>query len=454
MKRAVRSLAALLALVLACGTASGTTIHVPSEAPTIQQGIDAASAGDTVRVAPDSYSGPLNRNLNFGGRNIVLESEDGAAWTSINCEGVARGFVFNSGEDTTAVVRGMAVYYAAADTGAGAYCTNGSSPKFEQCTFMNCDAQERGGALCFDASSPIVRGCYIRRNTAGGSERQTGRGGGISCLAGASPLIVDTEFRENEALDSGGGLYSLHSSPKVVDCEFNDNVLGEYGQGAGVAVHQSDGASFTECVFAGNGVPTCVGGGLHSSGSDFDATECDFTSNTSGASGGMHLTAGSSANLSGCTFVGNVGEWNAAGGLECAMSSSAVVVNCTFVSSDNYHVWLNGTSPTLEYCILAFSAAGLPVYCETGSETPHIHHCFVFGNDDGDTLCGGNHHDIEYIDPLLCDFPGGDVTLCSDSPCLPGVTWPEQVGAEVQGCGACESAVEDRTWGSIKAMFR
>jgi hypothetical protein len=454
MTHTVRAFAVLLVGVLVSSTSFAITVHVPSEQPTIQQGIDAASTGDTVLVAAGSYSGPLNRDLDFGGKGIVLESEEGAAWTNINCGSVAHGFLFHSGEDTTAVVRGIAVFYAAADTGAGVYCTGGSNPKFEDCSFMHCEAQEWGGALGLYASSPIVRGCYLRFNSAEESGGLSGNGGGIACFAGSSPLIVDTGFMENHALQAGGGLYSLSSSPAVIDCEFQENTLGDYGQGAGAAVHQSNGASFTDCVFTGNGIPTCVGGGMHASGSTLDVTDCDFLSNTSGASGGIHLTAGATANVTGCTFVGNVGSWNAAGGLQCVSSASAVVSNSTFVNNGKHHVWLDGASPTLEYCILAFSTSGLAVYCETGTETPHIDHCFVFENEEGDSLCGGSFHDIEYADPLLCDFPSGDVTLCADSPCLPGVTWPQLVGAEGQGCSECGSVVRKSTWGRLKAGYR
>jgi hypothetical protein len=454
MTRTARAFMVLLTGVLGSGTSFAVTIHVPSEQPTIQQGIDAASTGDTVLVAADSYSGPLNRNLNFSGKGIVLESEEGAAWTNINCGGVARGFLFNSGEDTTAVVRGIAVFYAAADTGAGVYCTNGSSPKFEDCSFMYCEAQKWGGAVGLYASSSIVRRCYLRHNSAEDSGGLNGFGGGIACFAGSSPLIAGTGFRENHALQAGGGIYSLSSSPTLIDCELQENTLGDYGQGAGAAVYQSNGTSFTDCVFIGNGIPTCVGGGLHGSGSTLDVTDCDFLDNTSGASGGIHLTAGATANVSGCTFVGNAGNWSAAGALQCVSTANAVVSNCTFVRNGANHVWLDGTSPTLENCILAFSTSGLAVYCETGAETPHIHHCFVFQNEEGDSLCGGNVHDIEYTDPLLCDFPSGDVTLCADSPCLPGVTWPQLVGAEGQGCGECGSVVHESTWGRVKAEYR
>lgn len=433
--------------------AAAVTVHVPADQPTIQQGIDAAAAGDTVLVAPDTYTGPLNRDLNFGGTNVVVASEAGSGTTVIDCESLGYGFYFSSGEDTTAVVRGFTIANAVADTGAGACCRNGSTPRFEECVFLSCTAHVYGGGLCCWASSPIVRNCEFTMNSVEGVTRPVEYGGGVACLSGASPLIVNTSFTENYAY-GGGGLYSYNSSPQLVGCEFLRNSVAEYGQGGGARVNNSSGTTLTGCVFTENGGTNVSGAGMNITSSTLVIADCGFYGNSGGAAGGVRMGFESTSTVTGCTFIGNIGTWSAAGGIECWSGATPTITNCTFVGNNKYHVWCEGASPTIEYCILALSAGGPPVNCDSGTETPSIHHCLVFGNAGGDSLCGGNYSDIEYSDPLFCDVDNGDITLCADSPCLPGATWVLGVGAEGEGCPECGSPVERSTWGRIKATFR
>jgi len=448
------ALALALALITLAGVSSAVTVHVPAEQPTIQQGIAAAAEGDTVLVAPDTYTGSLNRDLDFGGTNVVLVSEGGYESTIIDCESSGRGFFFHSGEDTTSVVSGFMIANAVADTGAGAYCAAGSSPRFESCKFVDGTAQGLGGGLHCGASSPVVDHCVFARNVAVDPSRIAGYGGGVSCMYGSAPRFADTTFSENNADRVGGGFYSYDSSAQLIRCQFVGNLTGSFGIGGGATLVGSDGAAFTQCAFQENGTPNTLGGGLLISGSAITVTDCSFRDNIAGAAAGIRLTSGSMSTITGCTFVGNTGAWNGAGAIECHGGSDSTITNCTFVGSDNHHVWLDGASPTIEYCILAFSLSGLAVYCEQGTETPNINHCFVFGNEGGDVLCGGNFTDIEYADPRFCDIENGNVRLCEDSPCLPGVTWPSLVGSQDADCDACGSATEQRTWGRIKATYR
>lgn len=80
-------------------------LRVPSEYPTIQQGVNAAKDGDTVLVEPGTY----HEDFNYKGKGIWVKSEMGPAetvWEGINS---SIFLYFNSGEDTNSVLCGFKV---------------------------------------------------------------------------------------------------------------------------------------------------------------------------------------------------------------------------------------------------------------------------------------------------------------------------------------------------------
>lgn len=424
----------------------------------IQDGIEAASHGDTVLVLGGVYTGERNRDLDFGGTALRLEGSPGHDLTTIDCEGAGRGFHFHSGEDTAAVVHGVMITDASADSGAAALCENGSSPKFDLCIFTDNHASAIGGGLCAVSSSPVIRGCYFDSNTASGGTRRSGQGGGAACIDGSVLVMSGTQFVENHADGIGGGVYARESRVAFTSCEFHGNQLTTYGNhGAGVLLQQCNNSSFLNCVFEENGgLEAVVGGGLAVNSSAATVTGCSFINNTSGAAGGASVAYSSSTCVfEGCTFAGNTGTWGGAGAVHVTADANALITKCTFVDNGYSHIWCHEASPDILESILAFSRSGPPVYCDEGTETPLITHCFIFGNADGDDLCGGNHYDNEVTDPAFCDVWGYDFTLCEDSHCLPGLNpWGIPVGAHGQDCPPCGTVVQSTSWGAIKAMYR
>jgi hypothetical protein len=186
MKQVRCSVLTLAGLIVATIPPSASTLLVPRTYPTIQDAIDQAQVGDTVLVAPGTYSGPGFRAIDFGGVDLVLRSEAGPAQTILDGGGERYWFAFrfHSFESAAALVDGFTI-------------TN----------YNNEDMS--GGAFIIQASSPTIRNCLIAGNHVLGM--LFGLGGAAACKEGGSATFVNCTITGNVGtIDVGprvGGIY-------------------------------------------------------------------------------------------------------------------------------------------------------------------------------------------------------------------------------------------------------
>ena len=270
-----RVLVALLAIViLATGTVQAqTTWYVDDDAPgdpchgdptcsdpneagtpehpfdAIQEGIDAASDGDTVLVLDGTYTGAGNRDLDFAGKAITVRSANGPDSSTIDCEGALddlhRGFYFHSGELVDSIVDGFTIINGLVAFGGGIYCFF-SSPRINNCVITgNTVHLDGGGIWCYQDSSPLIANCTITGN----SVRLEGGGGGIYCYQGSSPTIANCMIADNAATREGGGIYVFDGSPKITNCTIAGNTA---SPGGGIYCFQPSTPTICNCTITEN----------------------------------------------------------------------------------------------------------------------------------------------------------------------------------------------------------
>lgn len=131
------------------------TVRVPSQQPTIQAGIDAASEADTVMVAAGTYTGSGNQHINPGGRSPVLKSEEGPEATVINGGGnpnlYAPCFSYCQGENSTSAVDGFVVWRGESYLPGGGVYLSVSSPTFKSCRFERIASPEHWYRDCVES---------------------------------------------------------------------------------------------------------------------------------------------------------------------------------------------------------------------------------------------------------------------------------------------------------------
>ena len=265
------------AVVLFPLTANATIINIPGDYPTIQEGIDHSSDGDTVMVQPDIYF----ENLNFNGHNVVLASlflttGDTAYVSSTIIDGVLGGPVisFYHQEDSTAQVVGFTIKGGASYDGGGIYCES-SSPTISNNTISDNSASSDyggGGGIYCSSSSPSISNNTISDNSASG---RYGGGGGIYCSS-SSPSISNNTISGNSTSGThgdGGGIYCSSSTPRISNNTISGNsASGTYGGGGGIYC-QSSGLRITNTILWAN--IAANGPEIYEENSSLYVTYCD-----------------------------------------------------------------------------------------------------------------------------------------------------------------------------------
>ena len=299
--------ASILSVALAASV-HAAIIRVPGDQPTIQAGLDSASEGDTVSVAPGTYAGAGNKNLDFLGRNLVLESEQGQEATVIDCEGWGRGLSFHSGERAASMVSGFTVTGGKEHYSGGVHCEF-SDPTFTDCTIAgnNAASGDGGGVSCIRSSATFIH-CDIRDNTA------ADHAGGVRCLESA-PTFINCAITGNRATFGGGGVGSVESDLTITGCTIASNTTTD-SHGGGIAIFDVDPSTIaiTNCTIAGNRAIHGDGGALwiFALATNPKFTNCIFWGNSPNEVSGAHHYLGDPT----ITYCDIEGGWDGVGNIE------------------------------------------------------------------------------------------------------------------------------------------
>jgi len=203
------------------------TIEVPADYPTIQEAINASANGDTIVVSPATYF----ENINFRGKNVFLTSlyyleADTSFISSTVIDGSSPAFpdtascvIFNSGEDSTAVLQGFTI-----TGGGGTIWTD----------IHGAGDYREGGGILIELSSPTIMHNIISYNACTDQTGVTSTGGGGIRIGDGNPVIVNNSIIHNVAR-YGAGIVVNYTGCTIVNNVIASNSGGEdYYGGSGI----------------------------------------------------------------------------------------------------------------------------------------------------------------------------------------------------------------------------
>lgn len=412
------------------GSVGASTLQVPSEWHTIQAGIDAAAAGDTVLVAPGIYTDRQVRYVDYWGPPTAVTAcvflKDGvdligagSGSTEIYFGGgpyVGLEFVTVGGQHVEGVtVSGFSI---SAGSEASGMSLQESVVSLEDCVFLDLDAvQPGGGGVRANVSIVALRDCHFERCNA------LEKGGAVQVLGGS----FEAEACSFEACSAGvyGAVYATPNNARIVDCVFRENSGADAAGGLSLHMGSGPGEGLIEgCWFEGNMAPFGSAFRATTTGAVVTARNNVFVRNVDDVDYGVAVLEGAAVECHGNMFVDNVGgsvQFVATGG---AYSHNLIVGT---VSAGGAPALVAGRTLTNAGCNVVWNNAFLD---------------FPLGPTDVEA------------DPEFCDPDADDYRVLPTSPCRPENS-PDGcgvVGNREVGCGSV--AVRAETWARIKSHYR
>jgi hypothetical protein len=437
---------------------------------TIQEGVDAATDGDTIIVADGTYAGDGNTDILCEGKNVVVQSLNGPEVCILDCAGTSSdphrgftlgptlggvceisGFTIRNGYETygggiyceasSPKIRDCIFEACVASYGGGGFYSNGAEPTLINCAWSNNMAYYMGGGLCNENSRTTIRNCTFTGNAATGLPGcQPDGGGGIYNMMDSVLSASRCSFLENAA-PRGGALFSNSSSITLANCCFVANESAQSGYphgGGGLYIKGLSVLTASDCEFTENGA-AWGGGGLFVTESTATLTRCELNGNTGGVGGGMYAYVGTTLQAVNCMFRNNSSIYG--GGLSSTMSVDEVM-GCVFAGNTAseqggaYFLWEGVTMMagcSIYGNLASATGGGLGI---TNGTALGASNCIIWGNEapggghqmwNIDSSCSVSYSCIQGgwagtgnidTDPLFFDDSAADFRLAMGSPCI------------------------------------
>lgn len=229
----------MLAVYISHFTSNATVIQIPADYPTIQQGINNATNGDTVLIQPGTYV----ENINFNGKNIVVASlylttndTSYISTTIISCSPTANldksVVTFENNETSSAKLIGLTIQGGGGNYrllgfdwvfyGGGIYC-NYASPDLSHLIIQN-NSAECGGGIFLYYSNSVVKNCFIKNNSCNSTGSAAPNAGGAIVIWNCQNITIqNNKIQDNVAERAGGAIYTLTSTCNIANCLITNN---------------------------------------------------------------------------------------------------------------------------------------------------------------------------------------------------------------------------------------
>ncbi len=307
-----------VSLIALCGAAnvSATTLHVPSEYPTILAAITASATGDTVLLASGTYTGWDNTYVSVN-RAILITSETGnPADVIIDGEMREERFAFDLEADVT--IRGVTVTRMI--SGGGTYGAIRTLIGSDDIRIINCVVSWcRNGAIYIGAGYAAIEGCVIENNDVG-----SGNVSAVTCQNNSVLHISRTTVRNNYNTGDGGGVKANDATVVIDNCVISHNTA-DWGGGI-----DAGGGTITisnTAIVANHASP--IGGGMYVSGTNMTLINVTVAGNSASNDGGPGIFAHTNTRL----HFDHTVVWGNIGG-DIKIENATVTASCSDFPDD------------------------------------------------------------------------------------------------------------------------